>query len=483
MAEPSVKKNFILSTGYQALTFWIPLIITPYASRVLGPEGIGIASFTNSIVAYFTMIAVLGSDSYGVREIARVRDDLARRSQLFWEIEGLSVITSLVSLAAWGFWIAVTDSYQFYYAILTLSILGSLVDISWFFIGLEKFSYIVYRNAAFRLVGLVEVFLLVRDSSDTAWYIGIFAAATLLGNLSMWLYLPRFVGRPDFRNFRLLPHLRETLIYFVPTIATSLYTVLDKTLIGIIVQLEAENGYYEQATKICNMGKTLTFGALNSVMGARMSYLFAENRIQEIHERITTSLEYILIMGFAVMFGLIGMAEHFVPWFFGAGFEQVVILLQVLSPVVLIIGISNCLGAQYYSPAGLRALSARFVVAGAVVNVILNLILIPHLWSLGAIIGSLAAEGTITVLYLYYCGDYMTVRLIAERGWRKLVAGLAMLAALLALNALLSITTLAILAEMVAGAAIYMLVLWLLGDRFLGIFLGKVRSLLPGWRR
>ena len=141
----SVKKNFALSTAYQILILAVPFVTTPYVSRVLGADGIGVYSFTNSIVLYFTMFAALGTMSYGAREISRARDNRGQLNRLFWEIELLVVCTTLFCIVLWGVWIVIAPEYNIIYLVLTMSLLATIADISWFFTGLEQFKYIVLR--------------------------------------------------------------------------------------------------------------------------------------------------------------------------------------------------------------------------------------------------------------------------------------------------------------------------------------------------
>ena len=84
---PSIRKNYTYNLIYQVMTLLTPFITTPYLSRVLGPDGTGIQSYTNSVVQYFAIAAALGTASYGQREIAMHRDDREALNRLFWEIE------------------------------------------------------------------------------------------------------------------------------------------------------------------------------------------------------------------------------------------------------------------------------------------------------------------------------------------------------------------------------------------------------------
>ncbi len=473
--QPSLKKNIAISTLYQILLIILPIVTAPYIARVLGPDQSGVYDYTTSIMTYFAMFAALGTASYGVREIARVRDDAAMRSKLFWEIELMTVMTSSACIVVWFIFIALTPQYKTIYLVLTMGLLSTMFDISWFFAGMEQFKYTVTKNAACKLIGVILMFLFVKKQEDLLLYVIIIISSTMIGNLSMWLYVPRFVEKVDFRTLTFRKHFHETLIYFVPTVATSVYTVLDRTLIGVITKNKAENGCYHYAMQIVNMMKALTFSSLNMVLGSRLSFLFAEKRYDEIKERIADSTNYILFMGLGICFGMIGVAKRFVPVFLGAGYDRVVTMLILMSPIVIIIGISNCLGSQYYTPAGYRKLSARYIIIGAVVNLLLNLVLIPKFWGYGAIVASLIAEGAITVLYLKNCNGYLRVSTIIKDSWKKLIAGLIMLIVIKVLDGIISSDIVALFVEVAVGFTAYLAAVTLLRDSFMtDLVMGKI---------
>ena len=478
-SEPSVRLNFVMSMAYQVLVVILPMITAPYVARVLGADKSGIYSFTASYQTYFSMFAALGTVSYGSREIARNRKDRPLRSKLFWEIELMTVLTSTISIIAFIAFIASRDRYQIYYIPQIMAILAVMFDISWFFTGIEEFRYIVTKNAVFKLLGAVMIFALVHKPEDLLIYIIILSASTMLGNMSMWIHMPRFLDPVDFRTLKIRRHLKETLVYFIPSVATSIYTVLDKTLIGEITRNEAENGNYDKVVQIINIMKALTFTALNSVLGARISFLFAEKKYDEIRRRIETSINYILFMGLAIGFGLAGVAPRFIPWFLGPGYDRSVMMLIMMSPIVVIIGVSNCLGSQYYTPSGKRAQSARFIIAGSVVNLILNLILIPRFWGYGAIAASLIAELTITILYITFAGESFHPVVLLRDGWKKLIAAALMFAAVRLIDPYFNSNFIALVCEVCLGGAIYIAVQFILRDTFMtGFCMDTVKRVL-----
>ena len=308
--KPSIKRNYIYSTLYQLFSVLTPFITAPYISRVLGAKGVGIHSFTTSNQSYFLLVAVLGTMSYGTREISMNRDDPYRRSKLFWEIELMTVATSAVALSGWIILIMISEVYRQYYLVLTIGIFASLFDITWFFNGIEELKFIVIRNTFFRIVGIVCLFVFIREPDDLLLYVFITALTTLLSSLSLWTCIRRYLVKVNPREFEFKHHFHETIIYFIPTIATSIYTVLDRTLIGLITKDMYENGYYRQAERIISIANSFVFSSLNAVMGVRISFLFAKKEYGEIHKRIENSMNYIFFMGFGAELVLWGSRRH-----------------------------------------------------------------------------------------------------------------------------------------------------------------------------
>ena len=423
---PSIRRNYTYNLIYQIMTLLTPFLTTPYISRVLGPEGTGVQSYTNSVVQYFAVLAALGTASYGQREIARHRDQKGKMSRLFWEIQALCMLTTLTALAAWVVVILRSDQYRVFYGVLTMTLIAVAFDISWFFGGLEQYGRITLRNIAIKLTGIVGLFLFVKERDDLLLYVTMLAGTGLLGNISVWGYLKGLVEAPEWKELRPFRHLKETMVYFIPTIATSVYTILDKTMLGWYTGNDkTQNGYYEYATGFVNMAKILIL-SFNAVMSARMSYLFGLGKKEEIGRRIGESLDFVLLLAMPLMLGLAAVAERFSPWFLGDGYRPVVQLLYVCAPLVLIVGLSDCMGSQILTPGGKRAESGRVIVAGAVLNGVLNLLLIQRFHAAGAAAASLVAECLITGLYLWLSREYVSLGMLFRCGWKRLAGAVVM---------------------------------------------------------
>jgi O-antigen/teichoic acid export membrane protein len=443
-----------------------PIITAPYISRVLGADGVGVYSYTSSIVTYFTMFAAMGTVSYGTKEIASCRDDKQLMSKTFWEIEIMTLCTTAISLIGFLLLILFSGEYKIYFLCLIPTLLATAADISWLYTGVERVHFTVIWNMICKILGVAFIFIFIKSKDDLALYIFIMSIITMFGNISMWMFLPKVVVRTSFKEFSIFRHFKQTLKYFITSVAISIYTVLDKTMIGLLTDDSFENGYYEQATKIINMVKPFAFMAINEIMTPRMSYLFANNQQDEIKIRIEKSLNIELLLTFGCVFGIIAVADVFVPLFFGDGYDSVILLLRVMAPILIPICLSTCAGSHYYVPSGNVMKGTRWTIVGAVINLAINAPLIIYFGALGAIIASLVAETTIGVLYVVMSKGYVNILTVLKVSWKKLIAGAVMCAVVIYLGYVLSINTILILLiQVISGIAIYGILLLVLRDK------------------
>mgnify|MGYP000445933840 FL=1 len=170
MAKKSITKNYIYNVAYQILITILPLITTPYVSRVLNAEAIGIYSYTISITTYFILFGSLGVALYGQREIAYYQTDKMKRSKIFWEINILRFVTMTIAMVIYYFIYVRQGEYKIYYEILLIELLANCLDISWFFRGIEEFKKTVIRNSIVKLIFAVCIFIFVKSPNDLIKY-------------------------------------------------------------------------------------------------------------------------------------------------------------------------------------------------------------------------------------------------------------------------------------------------------------------------
>ncbi len=474
MQRKNVKLNYIYNVSYQILLLAAPLLTAPYLSRVLEPDGVGTASYVESIVAYFTLFATMGISTYGQREISYVQDDTEKRSQVFWNTKVLGFCTSAVAAAVYVAFAALKQELSTLYLILSLNLAAVFFDITWFFQGMEEFGKTVTRNAAFKLLQLAYIFLFVKTKEDLPLYVMGLGLFTTLGNLSLWAYLPRYVRRVKLSELHPFRDVKVVWSLFIPTIAVQIYTVLDKTMIGMITGSSFENGYYEQAIKISKMLMSVVT-ALGTVMVPRVGSLFGKGEAFEVRRLMYRSYRFVWFLGIPLCFGVIMAAGNFVPWFFGPGYEKVIPLLQILSLLILAIGINNVTGVQYFIPTKRQNLFTLTVIIGACTNFVLNMILIRWIQSAGAAIASVAAETVIAVVQLVIVRKELPPGKVLSEGVHYFIAGAVMVLVLLPLCRRLSPSVLHTAMIVACGAATYFLTLLVERDEFL---LANVRGVL-----
>lgn len=465
MAKQSIARNYILNTIYQVLNLIVPLITMPYIARVLGAEKLGIYSFSNAVVMFFALFAVLGTSTYGQQVIAQIRDDKQLRSKTFWEVECLSLITTLFSTLAWLIVVWFQVEYRIYFLILTIELMAVALDIAWFYSGLERFVYIVVPNIIIKLASTITLFVFVNTDSDLWKYILILVVSKLIGNASMWICLPHLLEPIEFKELNIKSHLKETMIYFIPTIAASVYSYLDKVMIQWFTETDVENGYYDQANRIIHIAYTMIV-SINTVMASRMAYLFAQKKNVEIKEKLENATAFIFSIGFPCSFGICAIAADFVPWFWGDGFDKVIILLYIASPLVVILSLHNLLAAQYLVPSGQRVRSTKGVFVGAAVNFGCNLILIPQLHSIGAVIGTIIAEMVICIVYLWMSKEYVPITMLIKYIPKQMFASVLMCFVIIQVGKIININGLVTVIQIMCGIIVYILILLILRERF-----------------
>jgi O-antigen/teichoic acid export membrane protein len=396
----SIAKNFMYNLMLQVVTLFMPLMTVPYVSRILGKEGIGVYSYTLSIVQYFIILGTLGISMYGNRQIAYVRDNKQEMSKTFWSITYLKIITTSIALVVYILLFGFNKTYGYIYLIQSINIAAAMIDVSWLYMGLEDFKKTVTRNLAVKIIGVVCIFIFVKSYDDLNKYIVINALMVFLGNLVMWMYIPKTVLKMRIKFTDIMKHIIPAFQLFIPQIAIQIYVVLDKTMLGTLANT-GEVGLYEQSQKIIMLVLGLVT-SLGVVMLPRMSNTFANGDNKKMNGYLNKSLQGVSYVSIPMAVGLAAISNEFVPWFFGKDFSLVSHLMIILTPILFFIAISNVLGIQYLLPANRTKEFTISVTVGAIINVILNLILIPKYKAIGTCVATVIAEFIVTLIQYIY---------------------------------------------------------------------------------
>lgn len=386
-----IKKNFIYNVCYQILILILPLLTVPYVSRILSAEGIGIYSYTYSIVYYFMLIAMLGINNYGNRTIAKVRDNKIKLSKSFFSIYAVQLIMSFLMIFCYFIYIAFfLKKYKLIAIIQFFHLLSAMFDINWFFFGIEKFKVTVTRNMILKVLSAILIFLFVKNENDVWIYTLILSSSTLISQLLLFPLLKKEIIFVEINLKEIIGNLKPCLILFIPVIAVSLYKIMDKIMLGILSGV-MEVGYYEQAEKIINIPLGLVT-ALGTVMLPRISNLLSKGNKDSVLNYLEKSVKFMMFLAFPICFGIISIASNFVPIFLGNDFSKSIILIYYLSVTILFLAFANVIRTQYLIPKEKDNVYIISVCLGAVINLVINLVLIPKYQSIGACIGTVFAE-------------------------------------------------------------------------------------------
>lgn len=470
----SVKKNYVYNLIAQLLAIILPVVTTPYVTRVLGNENLGIFNYELSILNYFILFGCMGLNTYAQRETAFCKDDRHKQSVVFFEVMLVRVVTVSVSTVVYWVTIVRTADYPLYYALFGLELLATMVDISWFLQGNENFKSQMVRAIITRLLGLACIFLFVKKETDLYIYILCCSGAILAGNLSLWFSVKKSLDKVSLKELHPLRHIKPALIMFLPQIAVNIYTQLDKTMIGLLTNHNYDEvGYYSQAEKIVKIAMTVVT-SLGSIMLSRVTVAISRNEGQQAKEYIRKSFRFLYLLGCPIMVGLAVIAGDMVPWFFGDGYGPVVPCMIALSPLVLLIGTGVIFGNQYMIPTRRMREYTNSVLLGSIINMSFNFLLIPRFGAMGAVGATLLAELSVSTRQYFYLRKDFGISIFLPCV-QNLIAALIMGGCVYLVSLQLPPVIWATVVEIAVGTVVYFGVLAVMRDEF---FLSNVKRVI-----
>lgn len=404
----SLKLNFALNTTRTVLNFLVPVIIFPYVSRILGPDGLGKVDFANSIVSYFALFTALGIPVYGMREIARVRDDEKLRSQTVCE---LAVILAITVCAGYLLYIVLInfvpqmENQKKLFLIVAPTIFLSSFSFDWFYQGIEDQTYITVRYIIVKLTQIVCIFLLVKSRGHFLRYAAIAVGMSGVSTFFNITHLRRFVHLVPVKELDITRHIKLILIVFASLVAVSIYMHLDVTMLGFFCS-DANVGFYTAANRLVRIVIMLVT-ALSAVIVPRLENCLERGDNASYLRYLNLSLHYILLLALPCCFGVIALAPDIITIFAGEKYFESIKTIRLLSPIVIIVGLANFVGLQILYPHRQEWKYTFSVTVAAIVNACFNAILIPKFAQNGAAIGTLIAEGLGFLFQVIFAWRYL----------------------------------------------------------------------------
>lgn len=481
MNRHSLTKNFVFQLTYQILITLIPFIISPYLTRVIGSKGLGIYTYSFSIAYYFVMFAMLGIMKYGQRLISEASKDDTSLRKAFWSLYSLHILVSVTAILLYIVFVTffINEDKLIYY-IQIFYVTSAVFDITWFFYGLENFKSVVVKNTVIKLLECILIFLLVKKPEDLYIYTLIVSCDLVLGQIVMIPQAVKIAKPIRFTIEDIKPHIKPMIVLSVAVVAVSLYTVFDKTLLGVLSTKE-NVAYYEYSNKIINVPKAI-IGVVGTVTFPRACRMLDKGDFDGHKACMQDSLIITCLIGFASMFGLIAIAEPLSIFYYGADFAECGGVMKALSPVIIIVELGNILRMQYLIPKKLDKSYTFCICLNAIVNLVLSFLLIPIIGIYGAVVGTVAAESFGLIYQLTLCRDVINIAEILNVVIPFAVIGTLMFLLIRVLLFYLKYSLTSLIIVICLGGLVYILLsviyLLLFEKEFSNKFVNKIKELL-----
>ncbi len=463
----SIRKNYIYNLIYEIFAIITPMVTTPYISRVLGASGIGEYSYGLSIATYFGIFGNLGLLVYGRLIIAKNRDNNKRLKKIIAELYIARSGTLLIMILLYLGLIYITPNHTEMLSVLIIYLLAQLNDVSWIMQGLEEFRRLALRNIIIKFASVLLIFLFIKNSSDIYTYALIMQGTTFIGNFFIWPYIWKYIKPKELKNLNsrdVIKHIRNSFSYFIPTIATTVYTVLDKSMIGWITNSNVQNGYYEQAHRIEQI-LVVVLTSLSTVTLPRIAYLNNKKDKMNIKRIIRKTILVVLLFSIPMCIGLIGISNNLVSVFLGDEFVNCTEIVNIFSFLIIIVGLNNIIGKQCLIAVDKQREYNISVIAGSIINALLNIVAIRYLGALGAAISSVCSEVVILIICIYYSKENLNVN-IKNSLFKYIVSAIFMYIAIVLTNSIFDSKLINMLIQIFIGIVVYFICLILFHEEF-----------------
>jgi O-antigen/teichoic acid export membrane protein len=362
----------------------------------------GAVNFADNFTTYFLLVAALGIPLYGVREIAKVKDDPEKLSKVFSELLLIHLATSLVAvliLFGLSHSIGRLRSDLALYQIGMSVVLGSVFIAEWFFQGTEQFKYIAIRSVAIRVFTIALLFLLVHTPEDKEIFYGLNLITVVIAAAAN-MYAIRKIARLTFQGLSFKRHMWPLFIIFSNSVVTTIYMVFDTIILGFMTS-DQYVGYYSASMRISKLSLAV-IGALSAVLLPRLTMAFQNKDFDEAGMLLNKSMNFVVFLSVPIALGTLCLSKEIILLFAGNQYLPAVSSLQALCSIVVLVGIAQVFSHQILLPLHMEKKILYASIIGVVVSLGLNFTLIPLFRHVGAAISSVATEGVVTVILFFF---------------------------------------------------------------------------------
>lgn len=461
MKGKSLAKNGIFNVVYQVANIFFSLIISMYISRVIQADGMGRVSYAQNIASYFISFAALGIPTYGIREIAKVRNNQEKTNKVFTELWFINLITTVFATVAYISMVLFIPRFRSDYMlffVFTLQIFMNLINTDWFYQGIEDYVYIAIRSIAVKIVSILAIFVFVKTRDDYIVYALISVLAITANYLFNIIHARKFV-KLCFVGIEIKKHITPLFVLGLSIFFSTLYSKVGVTMLGTLSS-DTSIGLYTSSYKITELLIGIC-AAISVVFLPRLSYYYSQDKA-EFNKLVSYGIEVLSFLAFPMMVGVFLLAPLGISIMYGNGFLGAASTLRIFSLLVIIRSFGDLLCYQLIIATGneKKRLPAYFI--AAIANIVLNYYLIPIFNQNGAALASVISELIVNGMQLYAISRIVKIGIPKKAIFDGLAASLVMgCSILLALNCSVNIIVQTIIAVVIG------IITYIITNRFL----------------
>ena len=470
--DKKIIKNYVLNMLREVFVVLLPLAVVPYVSRIMSAEEIGVYNYSLNVVSYFTIAAELGFQFLGKKEIAKVSTK-AERSDVFLKIFLIRIIFGCIINTIYFAVVPNIVGSKDVYILQGINLIAIPFEISWYYIGVEDFKRITARSIFYKIFNLILIFFCVRGENILLKYIVCMGLPNVFGNLLMFYKLDISWKIPKITLAEIKKYMIAAVVLLIPSLLKSLYTIIDKTILGRLSTME-EVGYYAQTFKLLNVLIAIVY-SIGTVSFARLVMSYHQENYNNVRKLMKEIVTFVLHIGFPIIMGLFCVSDVFVSWFYGEKYFVLNTLLPIASPLLILTALNNVLCSQYLIAINREKVLIKITLIGVIVNLIFDLFLIPELGAEGAIIASMISEGTVLGVSGTYYRKTMKGTLLELENLKCIMSSFAMMFVLMYIKKFLIINDIGLTFILIGiGIIVYFLMEILLRDLWCISLLQKI---------
>lgn len=455
----------------QIINMIIPFLTIPYISRVLIPEDLGLYQYTQNVVTYFSLTAELGFQFYGQKLIVGSRNK-EEEEIIFFKILKLKLIFGFAILGVYITMVMLYFNQKLIYIFQSMQILWVIFDITWYYAGKENFKIIAMRGLFFKFASFIFLVLFVKGENALIKYVLSLQVPNLVGTLLLYVGLDFNIRKVHFKKGEVKAILLAALALLIPSILTSVYQIIDKTILGSLSSM-AQVGYYSQMLKLVSLFSAIVY-SLGRVVFPRIALYYKNKDTIGVRGLMQEVMSLVLHIGIPVCIGIYCVLDVFVPWFYSSQYIVLIEYFPFAIPLIILTSLNYIYSSQLLVAINEEKKLYTLIMVNVITNITFDIVFIPMWNAVGALIATLIAETIQFIGSIIFYKRIIGGKIFDSTIIKAIIAALIMGATVMFAKRLLILDNILMtLILVVMGAICYFMALVLLKDP-VGLKLRKI---------